>query len=294
MKNSLMVPLVGDPERSSYATSLIMPATQTKLSTWRLWTCHPFTTPRSTVVQYACPNFRKIRSSRRSISNNRPRSSGMTRNDLVRTPLMSRIPPPSDTDIPEAQLAHRRRIIDVPSIHDERLTQQLLHALEIQLLELVPFRQHQQAVRTLHRLIGILAERHLWQQMRGLLHGLRIVNSDRGPPRAQILDDVDRRSIAHVVRVGLEGQPEHGDRLVLHHPQRPLHLLGNAALLVLVHSPHGLQQVKVIPRLLRDVDERLQVFRKTKAPESRPGVQERPADARIQPHAVRHLLHIAA
>src|SRR3990167_4342849 len=285
MKNSLMVPLVGDPERSSYATSLIMPATQTKLSTWRLWTCHPFTTPRSTVVQYACPNFRKSRSSRRNISNNRPRSSGMTRNDLVRTPLMSRLPPPSDTDIPEAQLAHRRRIIDVPSIHDERLTQQLLHALEIQLLELVPFRQHQQAVRTLHRLIGILAERHMWQQMRGLLHGLRIVGPDRGPLRAQILDDVDRRSIAHVVRVGLEGQPEHGDRLVLHHPQRPLHLFGDAALLVLVHLPHGLQQLEIIAHLLRDVDEGLEVLREAEPAEPGTRVQERPPDPRIQPHA---------
>jgi hypothetical protein len=49
-----------------------------------------------------------------------------------------------------------------------------------------------------------------------LLHALGIIGTDLAPAILQRLDDRDRRRVAHVVGVGLEGQAEHGDRLAAH------------------------------------------------------------------------------
>ena len=64
--------------------------------------------------------------------------------------------------------------------------------------------------------IGVLGVVHVRQHGLGRLHALRIVGPDPGAGILQGRDHVDRGRVAHVVGVGLEGQPEHRDGLAPH------------------------------------------------------------------------------
>ena len=89
-------------------------------------------------------------------------------------------------------------------------------ALEVQRPIGVPFGEQHQNVRAFGDMIGAVAPQHVGKLRAGDRHAFRIVGADAGAGRLQRRDDGQRRRVAHVVRVGLEGHAEKADRLAGH------------------------------------------------------------------------------
>src|SRR5205807_4390879 len=60
----------------------------------------------------------------------------------------------TDAAVDKTAVAHGLRVEDVPAVDDNRPTHQALHAIEIELSELVPFGHHQQCVGALCHGVG--------------------------------------------------------------------------------------------------------------------------------------------
>src|SRR5215218_996277 len=109
--------------------------------------------------------------------------------------------------IGEAQATHLLGIEDIAQIDDARLAHHLLDTPRIEAAKLVPLGDHDQDIRLERRLVGGLGEGDALQDLAQLRHALWIERHDPGPGRLQRRHDVERGRIAHVVGVGLEGQP---------------------------------------------------------------------------------------
>src|SRR5690606_31115725 len=113
----------------------------------------------------------------------------------------------TDRHVGEAVPPHGLRRVDVAAIHDERLAHQLLHALEVGLAELVPFRDQGQRVGPRQRLVALRRIRDpVAEDPPGRFGGLGIEGLDAGAPGQQSLDDRAGRRLAHVVGARLEGE----------------------------------------------------------------------------------------
>ena len=77
----------------------------------------------------------------------------------------------------------------------------------------VPFGEQHQNVRAFGGVIGAVTPQHVGKLRARDLHAFRIVGADARTGRLQRRDDGERRGVAHVVGVGLEGHAEHADRL---------------------------------------------------------------------------------
>src|SRR5574341_1214297 len=71
---------------------------------------------------------------------------------------------PSDRVVLEPEAAHPLRLPEVTPVEDHGTLEQAAQALEVEVLELVPFRHQQQLVRALGRLIRRVAEGHTGRQ----------------------------------------------------------------------------------------------------------------------------------
>ena len=120
---------------------------------------------------------------------------------------------PADAFIDKAERRHVLGAIDVAQVDDHGLRQFALQALQIERAVLHPFGHDHHGVGAAHAGVGIVAIFDIGQFAARLLHADRIVRAHLGAHVEQAGHQRDRRRLAHVVGVGLEGQAEHGDGL---------------------------------------------------------------------------------
>ena len=108
-------------------------------------------------------------------------------------------------------------------------------------------------------------------------------------------DQRDRRRLAHVVGVGLEGRPSTATVLPRRLPPAAFATLRAIARLRLsLTAEHRLDDAQLHVVILRDLDQRAGVLREARAAEARAGMQEFAADAVVEPDAARDFLHVGA
>src|SRR5574341_1046822 len=194
---------------------------------------------------------------------------------------------PSDRVVLEPEAAHPLRLPEVTPVEDHGTLEQAAQALEVEVLELVPFRHQQQRVRALGRLIRRVAEGHTGrQETLGVVHGRRVVGADLGAGRVEKLDDLDALGLAHIVRVWLEGQAQHRDRLVVERAQSLGDGLDEMRGALAVDLDDRAEELELVAEAAGRVDERVHVLGKAGAAVAQPRLEERPADARVEPHAL--------
>src|SRR6266581_2850066 len=202
---------------------------------------------------------------------------------------------PSDRVVLEAEAPHAVRLPEVAPVEDHSALEQAPQALEVEVLELVPLRDQHHRVRAVRRFVRRVAEGHAGRQERpGVVHRRGIVGADPGPRRVEELDDLDALGLTHVVGVGLERQAEDGDRLVVQGPEGLRHHLDQVRGALAVDLHDRAEELEVVAEPPGGMDERVHVLGKARAAVAQPRLQERPADARIEAHALHDLPYVGA
>src|SRR6185369_650742 len=164
----------------------------------------------------------------------------------------------SDAEVDEATLAHPYRVEDVTAVEDDRLTHQLLHPLEVGPTEVVPLGEDEESIGTLEGLVGRLGVadpvtevtlRHLRRH--------RVMGGEGRALAEETFEHHQRRSLAHIVGAGLEGEPPDGEVL----PGEVAVVLGGLLeeepLLALVGALDRTEQIELDPEVARGGDQRL-------------------------------------
>ena len=143
--------------------------------------------------------------------------------------------------------------------------------------------------------IGAVRIGDVRQQRFRLFHAGRIVGTHRRAHVPQGRDQGDRGRFAHVVRVRLEGEPEHGDGLAAQiAAERGRDLAAHGALALVVHRHDGLDDAQWRLVILPGLDQGERVLGKARPAEAGTGVQELGADPIVEADAARNLLHVGA
>src|SRR2546427_3428098 len=119
----------------------------------------------------------------------------------------------ADAAVDEAAFAHRLRVEDVAAVDDDGPAHQAFDPIEVELAKFVPLGDDEQGVGTGGDRVGVLTvldRVHLRLEYR---HCLGIVGADVGAFLQQVLDYVDRRRLADVVRVWFIRQAQQTDDL---------------------------------------------------------------------------------
>ncbi len=107
--------------------------------------------------------------------------------------------------------------------------------------------------------LGVVDARH---QPARLVLGDRVVGTHARAVRLQARGQHERGGLAHVVRLGLEGEPEQRDALADERAEVLLQLRDDAPLLQFVDLDHGGQQLEVVARVASKLLKRAHVLRK--------------------------------
>ena len=195
----------------------------------------------------------------------------------------------------KAERRHLRRAIYIAQVDDHRLRQFALQPFKVEGAVLHPFRHHHHGVRAANAGVGIVAIFDIGQFAARLFHADGIVRPHLGAQVEQPGHQRDRRRLAHVVGVGLEGQAEHGDGLAAQAAAGGIgDLARHRALAVVVDRQHRLDDPQRHVVIERDLHQRAGILWKTRAAEAGAGMQEFRADAIVEPDAARDFLHIGA
>ena len=100
--------------------------------------------------------------------------------------------------------------------------------------------------------------------------------------------------MAHVVGVGLEGEPEQGDGLAPEGAEVLLELADDSPLLKLVHLDDGGEQLEVVARVPRELLQRRDVFGQAVSRVAEARAQEVRPDAAVVAHPCRYLVDVGA
>ena len=114
----------------------------------------------------------------------------------------------------------------------------------------------------------------------------------QAPFTQQLLHDVERRRLPHVIRTTLESQAKHPDFLSTEGPECRTDFLEEPLLLLLVDLFDFVQKSKTHAHLLRHMPEGGDIFRKARSAVTYAGAQKLRADARIHADAARNFFHV--
>ncbi len=92
----------------------------------------------------------------------------------------------------------------------------------------------------------------------------------------QSLNDFERRREANVVRIGFEGQAEHGNMFALYHPKRLVDFFKKTVDTLLVDALRGFQDIEIDSHGGREMDEGLHILGKAKAAKPKPALRNCP------------------
>src|SRR5579863_9011118 len=185
-----------------------------------------------------------------------------------------------DRDVAELRPLHLVGAVDVAQIDDHRARHYALEPSQIERAELLPFGGDDDGIGAVGGGIGAVAIFNGGQKRFDLLHAGRIVAAHRGAEVVQRGDQRDRRRIAGIVGIRLEGQAEYGDGLAAHRTvERRDHLARHGAFALLVDGGHRLDDAQRHTAVLRGLQQRAGVLGETRAAEAGTGVQKFRADA---------------
>ena len=136
--------------------------------------------------------------------------------------LTLRFHPQSNTSVgvyPRAEFG----IIDPPAINDHGTFHELFEGIGRQLLEFVPFSDHDTAVSALDAFFRAGSVGYFYRVLDefilGIRDGYRIISYDIGVLGEEVVCYLCGWSIPHVISAGLEGEPQDGDSLSLEVPE---------------------------------------------------------------------------
>ena len=135
---------------------------------------------------------------------------------------------------------------------------------------------------------------HLRKEHLGARHRFRVCRMHNRALFEQALDHFQRGSEADVVRIGLEGQAQDSHALSFNHPKGLTDFLKKTVNTLFVDAFGGLQDLKIHADGSRQVDECLDVLRKTESTVAQTSLEELSADARVETHGVRDFFHVCA
>ena len=107
-----------------------------------------------------------------------------------------------------------------------------------------------------------------------------------GALRQQAAREDEARRLAHVVRAGLEREPEERDLLPAERAEMAFELADDAPLLELVDLDDRVQELEAVPRVRGELLQRERVLREARAAEADARAEERRADPVIEPDAL--------
>ena len=144
----------------------------------------------------------------------------------------------ADRAIREAELLHLARIVEIAAVEDDRTRQRALDAREVRVPELVPLGDDDERVGALER---VVVRRRVGRsgrprRRRASCMRHRIVRDDGRAALEQLVDQRERRRLAHVVGLRLEREPPDRDACAraASSPNALLELLEQHVLLPLV------------------------------------------------------------
>src|SRR6266550_3223077 len=196
--------------------------------------------------------------------------------------------------IGEAKAAHRFRVVDVSSVHDDRAAHELLDACHVELAELIPLGDQDDRVRPRRNLVRTLQILHLREEHPGSLHRGRVISSDLSAGSKQDLGDADAWRLAHVVGIGFESKSEQTDHPPWELIQRLAQQVNHDHALVAIDLHHGLQKLRVIVEPFGDCGQCSDIFGKATSAPSNTGVEVGRADSLVEAHALRDQLRIGS
>src|SRR5262245_30929357 len=172
-----------------------------------------------------------------------------------------RFGPAADALVDEAVRFHFGRAIDIAQIDHDRVRHLRLQAIEVKCAKLSPLRDKHQRIGTAGAEIGVVVILDIRQLLLRLFHADRIVRPYLCAHVEQAGHQRDRRRLAHVVGIRLEGQPEDGDGLAAQVAGGAGHLARHRALAVVVDAEHSLHDTKLYIIVLRGLDQRAGILR---------------------------------
>ena len=190
------------------------------------------------------------------------------------------------------------RRVEVTAVEDERRLEHPGDAAEVRVAELVPFRDHGQAVGVFQDRVLIVhhGEQVVVLEMRpGVGAGNGIEGHHAHALGGHVRDEFEGRGLAHVVGVGLEGQAPQGQGLAGQTAtagEIGFELPGQGMLLPLVDVIHRSQQLGLEIIVAGGVDQRLDVLGEAGAAVAEAGIDELVADAVVRTDAHAHLAHV--
>ncbi len=125
----------------------------------------------------------------------------------------------ADGVVDEALGGDPLRLVEVAQVDHQRRREPRLELREVEGAELIPLGRDDDPVGALGGLVGVRAEGDRRQERLRRGHRRGVEGADRRAAFDEALDDRDRRRLAHVVGVALEGQAEHGDGLAGERPE---------------------------------------------------------------------------
>ena len=158
----------------------------------------------------------------------------------------------------------------------------------------MPFGDQRQGIGTLGTLVvGCLVVRPFTQDFARRRYGDRVSGRHARAGGEQVLDEDQRRRLAHVIGTGFEGQPPYGDLATVKVAAKMFEqALGQVVFLLLIDRLHRGQNSQARARLLGGVEHCAQILGKAASPEPRPGVEELVADARVRAKSLAHQLDV--
>jgi len=180
----------------------------------------------------------------------------------------------------------------VSQVGDLRRLHQIAYAHHVERAKLVPLSNEYECIRAGHRSVLVVGINNIGQDLHRFRLGHGIVGVYFRAILDQLLDDADRRRLAHVVRFWFEGEAKHGDCLSLQSsdelPQLEQHLFA----LVLVYIDHSIDDARRAIVVTRDRSQRSRVFRKTRATEAWTRVKKLATDSFVHADTTSDVMHV--
>src|SRR5210317_379638 len=201
---------------------------------------------------------------------------------------------PAYPEIANSESSQELRIVNIAAIENHRIGQRVADAREIRTSEFMPLRHDCQRVGTVERVLGAVAKREVVPvavDAPCLVHRHRIVGTHAGPVLPQCLHQYPGRGFAHIVSVGLEGQPPERDGFAAEIGTEMVTDLGVQQLLLPgVYRLDGIEELGDITHVARGSCQRLYVFRETGSAVPGSGVDKLITDPRIRAYPDTHFL----
>jgi hypothetical protein len=202
---------------------------------------------------------------------------------------------PADTNVCEAVFDHDIRIVKIPAVNDDWITEGLVQTVEIQSRKFGPVRKDQESISFLRCSVGTSGVAEIRRGRKNILSPLDcrwVISGDRTTFRKEHFDNLNRRRFPDVVGFALEGQPQNTDAFPAERPQSSADLIQKALLLLIIDLLNFNEEAKVDTQLLCHRTKSGHVLGETGAAVADTGTKKFRTDTAVKTHTASHLLDV--